>query len=282
MPKISVNILTKNRAQLLKRALASVLAQNFQDLEIIVINDGSTDGTQAILQSFNPSILKFFNHEHSVGITQSRQEALLASTGEYVAVLDDDDEWTDKDKLARQVKFLDENQEYVLAGGGIEVKCQMSNVKCQKFRPERDSEIRRTMLFRNNFFTSTVMFRRQAALKAGGFACPVRDTEENASNNQNFGIFKNNLSTQDQKISNGVKDAFDLAEDYDLWLRMGKLGKMYNFQEAFVNYRLPSYNKEKFVKFLTKQSRLIGRERFNYPMFWLADLFLKIRQRVKF
>ena len=87
------------------------------------------------------------------------------------------------------------------------------------------------------------MFRRKAAEEAGGF----------------------------------IKDQEDLAEDYDLWLRMGDRGKMHNFQEAFVNYREPGYNKDKFRRFLTKQSRLIKREINNYPNYFPASIILKIR-----
>ncbi len=87
------------------------------------------------------------------------------------------------------------------------------------------------------------MFRREAAIKAGGF----------------------------------ILDHLDLAEDYDLWLRLGKLGKMYNFQEVFVDYRKPSYNRERFRQFLQKQLSLITRERLNYEGFWLAKLIISLR-----
>ena len=267
-PKVSVNILTKNRAGLLKKALLSVANQTYPDYEMVVVNDGSTDDTESVLNEVAATIvnLRIINHASSLGITQSRQEALLASGGEYIAVLDDDDEWIDKDKLAKQVKFLDENRDYVLAGGGIE---QISNVEVliskqipnskfqipkdkqsssiknrkQKLRPESDIQIRRTMLFRNNFFTSTVMFRKEAAIKAGGF----------------------------------IKDTIDLAEDYDLWLRLGSFGKMYNFQEVFANYRQPSYLPEKLRIFYSKQLKLIQNHKNSYPFYLFAQAILKFR-----
>lgn len=238
MPKVSVNILTKNRADILPRAVASVASQSFKDFEVVVINDGSTDGTQRYLQNFGLGNLnlKVLNHQTSIGITSSRQEALATSAGEYIAILDDDDEWRDVDKLKKQVEFLDAHTDYVLVGGGI----RSEEIK---YRPETNKKIRSTMLYRNNFFTSTVMFRREQALEAGGF------------------------------INNWV----DLAEDYDLWLRLGRLGKMHNFQEVFVNYSAPSYNKDRFKKFLEKQLSLIKSEKQNYPGYFLASLILKIR-----
>lgn len=261
MPKVSIIILTKDRAELLKKALLSVQAQTFKDYEVVVVNDGSSDNTEKILQDFKITRfkdyeierfkdLKIITHQTSVGITASRQEALLAVSGEYIAFLDDDDEWIDADKLAKQVKYLDEHPETVLCGGGIAITrlqdekiIRLKNYKIARFRPVTDEKIRKSMLLRNNFFTSTVMFRRAAALSAGGF----------------------------------VKDQDDFAEDYDLWLRLGKLGKMYNFQEAFTAYRLPHYNKSKVKDFLKKQLRLIKREREAYPYYFLAYLILIFR-----
>ncbi len=258
MSKVSINILTKNRAGLLKKALLSVANQTYPDYEMVVVNDGSTDDTEFVLNEAAATIvnLRIINHASSLGITQSRQEALLASQGEHIAVLDDDDEWIDKDKLAKQVKFLDENRDYVLAGGGIKIEsgitcppsagasgdCRRENHEL-RMRPESDAQIRRTMLFRNNFFTSAVMFRKEAAIKAGGF----------------------------------IKDTIDLAEDYDLWLRLGSFGKMYNFQEVFANYRQPSYLPEKLRIFYRKQLKLIQNHKNSYPFYLFAQAILKFR-----
>ena len=236
MPKVSVNILTYNRSPLLKKALASVSAQSFADFEIVVVNDGSTDSTPQVLDDLKNEKFKIISHASSQGITFSRQDALLKSSGEYIAILDDDDEWLDADKLKKQVEYLDKNPRIVLVGGGIQ-----SNSK--KFRPVSDTQIRKTMLLRNNFFTSTVMFRRQEAIEAGGF----------------------------------IKDNDDLAEDYDLWLRLGQKDKMYNFHEVFTAYTPPSYNRERFKRFLAKQLRLIEANKTNYPNFRLASLILKMR-----
>jgi glycosyltransferase involved in cell wall biosynthesis len=256
MPKISINILTKNRAGLLASALSYLDVQKslddlpLTDFEIIVVNDGSTDETQNFLEDLKkrmPNLpLKIINHDVSLGITTSRQEALEKSLGSYIAVIDDDDNWSsiwnDNYKLAKQSDYLDKHPDYVLVGGAMKTIFDNTYEKTIK-RPQSDFWIRRTMLFRNNFFTSTVMFRRQAAIDAGGF----------------------------------VKDADDLAEDYDLWLRIGKLGKMHNFRETFVNYRTPSYNKVKFRQFLKKQLRLVGEHSSDYPYAVFAAIILKLR-----
>jgi glycosyltransferase involved in cell wall biosynthesis len=244
MPKVSINILTKDRAEFLHKALASVLSQTFKDFEIVVVDDGSADNTEDVLNNLKAESLKNLRviiHQTSVGITASRQEALEKSAGEYVAVLDDDDEWISPDKLKKQVEFLGTHPDCVIVGGGIRISNTQNPIS--KFRAETDRQIKRTMLLRNNFFTSTVMFKKDAAISAGGF----------------------------------IKDGVDLGEDYDLWLRMGKLGQMYNFPEEFTAYRQPHYNKEKFRQFITKQLRLVSRHRADYPYASFAAVFLKLR-----
>lgn len=254
MPIVSVIILTKNREAQLPAALTSVKSQTLGDIEIVVVNDGSTDTTAAILATLQDtfSAVKIITHQASVGITQSRQEALQACTGKYVALLDDDDIWVDTHKLQKQVRYLDEHPDAVLLGGGMEVASAEESVTPgqmrQIFRPESDQIIRRTMLFRNNFLTSTVMFRREAALAAGGF----------------------------------IADAADLAEDYDLWLRLGLRGHMYNFPEVFVRYRQSLYTKDKFKAFLRKQLRLIQAHQGKYPHYWLARMLLVARLYLRF
>lgn len=245
MPKVSVNILTKNRAQLLRRALYSIKEQSYKDIEVILISDGSTDNTEEIMQELMKAGLNinFVIHNESLGITASRQEALLKSKGEYITILDDDDEWVDPDKLKKQVEFLDTHLNYVLVGGGIGITNSKSQASRTKLRSQTDENIRQTMLLRNNFFTSTVMFKRDPVVKAGGF----------------------------------TKDEQDFAEDYDLWLRLGNMGKMYNFQEVFTKYTLPNYNKERFIGFLKKQKSLISKHKSEYPNYLVANFILSLR-----
>lgn len=245
MPKVSVNILTKNRALLLRRALYSIWGQSYKDIEVILISDGSTDNTEEITQELTKAGLNidFVIHNESLGITASRQEALLKSKGEFIAILDDDDEWVDVDKLKKQVEFLDQNSDFVLVGGGISVINSKNQASRTKLRPQTDENIRQTMLLRNNFFTSTVMFKREMVIKVGGF----------------------------------IKDKQDFAEDYDLWLRLGNVGKMFNFQEVFTKYTLPNYNKERFIGFLKKQKSLIIKYKSEYPNYLVAYFILSLR-----
>ena len=108
-PKVSVIIPTFNRGKTLKRAIDSVLKQTFKEIELIVIDDGSQDGTSEIVAQYkNITYLKQTNQ----GVSFSRNIGIKKSAGEYIAFLDSDDEWL-PEKLETQLKFLGENSEYV-------------------------------------------------------------------------------------------------------------------------------------------------------------------------
>ncbi len=245
IPQVSVMILTYNRSKLLKRAVLSAAGQSFGDFEIVVGDNNSTDNTREVieqLQSQGIPITRLY-HNPQVSITENRQRVLKACRGAFVAALDDDDVWIDKNKLAKQAAFLNSHSGVVLLGAGVRKVDDSGKFLGIKFRVQADWSIRRTMLLRNNFFTSTVMFRREAAERAGGF------------------IFLEN----------------DYAEDYYCWLRLGLLGQMHNSQEVYTDYRVPSYSPEKLLGFYRKQQLLIKMFAGRYPLAKLANAILGFR-----
>lgn len=104
--KISVIIPTHNREELLERALKSVLAQTFNPFEVIIADDGSTDGTSAKVRGWMQldERLQYFRSEKNIGAAAVRNRALVLAKGEYVCFLDDDDEWEPR-KLAIQYEL---------------------------------------------------------------------------------------------------------------------------------------------------------------------------------
>jgi len=104
---VSVVIPTHNRASLLARAIRSVLGQTYQNLEVIVVDDGSTDGTREVVRSFQDSRIDYLFCQKNQGSPAARNLGLRAARGPYVAFLDDDDEW-DTRKLERQVRALEQ------------------------------------------------------------------------------------------------------------------------------------------------------------------------------
>jgi len=90
---VSVIIPTFNRAHVLRRAIDSVIAQTFQDLELIVVDDGSIDGTDKIVQSYEYPRLQYERHRQNRGQNAALNSGLKISGGEFSAFLDSDDEW---------------------------------------------------------------------------------------------------------------------------------------------------------------------------------------------
>ena len=113
MPTISVIIPAYNAEKFIKGTINSVLNQTFRDLELIVINDGSTDGTLEVISSFSDSRLQVFSYPNA-GPQKSRNRGIEQAKGEYLSFLDSDDLWT-PDKLERQLQALQENPDAAVA-----------------------------------------------------------------------------------------------------------------------------------------------------------------------
>lgn len=116
-PLISVVIPTRNRAKQVKQAVFSVLAQTEKDLEVIVVDDGSTDGTPAALRQIQDARLRYVRQEHA-GACAARNKGVSLARGTYVAFQDSDDLWR-RDKLSAQLQCLRET-------GADAVFCQLA------------------------------------------------------------------------------------------------------------------------------------------------------------
>jgi glycosyltransferase involved in cell wall biosynthesis len=106
VPRVTVIIPTHNRASLLPRAINSVLAQTFTDFELFVVDDASNDETAQVIQGFSDPRITYIRHEVNRGESESRNTGIRNARGEYIAYLDDDDEWV-PEKLDKQVKVMD-------------------------------------------------------------------------------------------------------------------------------------------------------------------------------
>lgn len=90
-PAISVVIPTHNRVALVERAIASVLTQTYADFEVVIVNDGSTDGTEAYLETVRTDRCRILTNAKSLGVSAARNRGVAAATGELITFLDDDD-----------------------------------------------------------------------------------------------------------------------------------------------------------------------------------------------
>ena len=117
MPKVSIIIPTYNRQHIIADTIRNVLSQTQQDIEIIVIDDGSTDNTKTIVEGIKDPRMKYF-YKPNGGPASARNFGLAKAVGEYIAFLDSDDYWP-KDYLERMVKSLAENPQYGAAYSSI-------------------------------------------------------------------------------------------------------------------------------------------------------------------
>jgi glycosyltransferase involved in cell wall biosynthesis len=209
-PLVSVIMRSHNDGQYVDEAIKSVLTQTYQHLELVVVNDGSTDSTFARVEYWRraDSRVRAIHNNPNRGGPASSNIALGAAIGEYVANLDGDNYWVDRQKLAQQVSFLQSHPEYVLVGGLTERVDRRGQPLGVIRRPETDDEIRRQFLRRNPIGASTVCFRRRAAVSVGGY--PIEHLK--------------------------------LSEDYGLWLALGRLGKLHNLQRIWNAYRVTGDN----------------------------------------
>lgn len=111
MPTVSVILAAHNRVDLLYKSMASVLAQSYQDFELIIVDDASHEDIESVAQSFNDVRIRYLRRSQQGGPAAARNSGLQIARGTYVAFQDDDDEWL-LDKLALQVAALtDETDE---------------------------------------------------------------------------------------------------------------------------------------------------------------------------
>lgn len=119
-PTVSVIVPTYNRAHLLPRAIDSALAQTFESFEVLVVDDGSTDGTHELLAGYDDRRVRYLRQPHNQGVSAARNRGLRESRGEFLAFLDSDDEWLPH-KLAVQIERLRESPPDVgLVYGAVE------------------------------------------------------------------------------------------------------------------------------------------------------------------
>jgi glycosyltransferase involved in cell wall biosynthesis len=105
LPKVSVVIPTYNYGRFIERAISSVLSQSYQDYEIIVVDDASTDDTKKNINQLIDKRIKYFRHDLNRGPSAARNTGIQYSQGKFIAFLDSDDEWL-PDKLHHQVNLL--------------------------------------------------------------------------------------------------------------------------------------------------------------------------------
>src|SRR5450631_4215512 len=112
MNKVSIIMPVYNMEQFIRLAVDSVLSQTYLDYELVIIDDGSIDGSKSIAQEyinlFSPGITIIYHYQSNQGLACARNTGIAISSGEYIALLDPDDIWL-PDRLEKEVEVLDKN-----------------------------------------------------------------------------------------------------------------------------------------------------------------------------
>ena len=194
-PKVSVLTSVYNGENYIKQCIDSILDQTFTDFEYVILNDGSTDQTQNILEKYTDPRLHLV-HQENLGIPKSLNKGISLCRADLIAHMDADD-YANSCWLEKQIKFMEENQDLVFCGSRYE---EMFNGKLYpQSYPfiESDHEIRKSLCFMNSIPHSFTIFKKPPLLKAGGY---------------------------DPNLI--------IAHDYDLWIRLLNEGKGHNLNET--------------------------------------------------
>jgi GT2 family glycosyltransferase len=206
-PCVSVLMTTYNGAATIAASIDSILAQSFRDFELIVVDDGSTDETPAILGRVGDPRLHVLRTDRTSGIVAARNHGFAAVRGRYIAPLDHDD-LSDAERLARQVAFLDANPGVVLIATEIRI-AQNGKVSAPHHPAVGDALALRWLLLIDNPLTwSSVMFRADAVHRLGAFLHP----------------------------------GYELADDFDFYHRLLGIGDIVRLGEVLTTYRYHAAN----------------------------------------
>lgn len=204
-PKVSVIMTAYNTEKYLSDAIKSVLAQTYDNWELVIIDNGSSDRTGDIAATFarqDPRII-VRSLEENIGPALSRNESVRISQGKYLFLLDSDDIALPT-RFETQVEFLEKHPEIGAVGSDADLIDENGKIVGHKSKPAGQAEIKFRMLLQTPFIHSSVCMRTEAFRKSGCF-----DAE------------------------------FTYAEDYDLWSRMAANGCVFaNIRQTLAQYRI--------------------------------------------
>ncbi|MBU4477611.1 MAG: glycosyltransferase [Candidatus Omnitrophica bacterium] len=208
-PLVSVVIPTYNCADLLERSVKSVLAQTFQDFEIIIVDDASADNTQEVVFSFKDTRIKYVRHKKNLGEAAARNTGIKIAQGEYIAPQDSDDEWL-PEKLEKQLNAFKNSSSLlgVVYTGFWKIRGDKKNYLPSVNIKAKERNIYNILLKSNFIGTPTTLIKKACFEKSGLF---------------------------DERL-------FHLV-DWDLWIRISRFYHFKYIAEPLVN----SYYREQCV-----------------------------------
>lgn len=205
LPIVTVLMPVFNGMEYLAEAINSILQQSFKNFELLIINDGSTDGSIDLIKSFTDTRIRIIQNEKNYGLVYTRNRGLKEARGKYIAMLDCDD-LALSNRLSLQVNFLNQNPNYGLVGSQI-LMIDAGGQQVGKEDYNAHSDLIPSILFFNNYLAQSSVMIRQDLIK--------------------------NYEYQKE---------YPPAEDYDLWVRLSRVTKIKILQKPLVKYRLHTNN----------------------------------------
>jgi glycosyltransferase involved in cell wall biosynthesis len=200
-PLLSVILPAYNAEAYLESAICSILGQSFENFELIVINDGSTDRTGQMLEAIGDRRLRVINHERNAGLISGLNEGIDASTGKYIARMDADD-ICEPSRFLRQIEYLESHLEIGVLGTAIKMIDERDRPGPTYIMPAIPSDTQWAMPLICPLAHPSVMMRADIVRSLGGYS---------------------NTALH--------------AEDYDLWFRMSRETQMANLTEPLICVR---------------------------------------------
>lgn len=229
-PRTSVVIPTYNRARFLLEALSSVLAQSRAPLEIIVVDDGSTDDTHEVVQSFGNRVI--YIHQTNAGVSAARNTGIAAARGEFIAMLDSDDIW-EPDHLQVTEAVLDAAPDVALV---------FTNYSELRGAERHEGPLERKSLFsafRRWDLRLSDGLKEEAEATIGSDS--LRYSRGNAAALLYFGNFilcsTVNCRRTALQATGGFRVGWSFCEDWDLFLRMARAGNFAYVERTTMLYR---------------------------------------------
>ena len=220
IPRVSVVMSVYNGTMFLREAVESILNQTFTDFEFIIIDDGSTDGTAQIFDSYADPRIILIKNKQNIGLAASLNKGIAIARGNYIARMDADD-ISFPDRLARQICFLQKNHEIGVLGTSAQVIGELGNEIGVLQYPIEHHLIEWGICFGSPFVHSTVMIRSDMLRRVGGYSTDIL-----------------------------------CAEDRDLWQRLSRVAKFCNLRDILIKHRQHGNSVSRKYSSIQKQSDL--------------------------
>lgn len=208
-PKLSIVIGTHNHAHFLPDCLQSVRQQSYQDFEVIVVDNGSTDDTRKVVEELAWDKLRYHYQQNTGSIAGSRNTGIRLAKGDYVAFLDSDDLWYNN-KLKKTMDVLEDHPEIDLLTHDLYIRRDGLIKGIGKVGPAHKNMFKRLLFYENCVAGSATTVKRSVLLEVEGF---------------------------------DERKEFVNAEDYETWLKVAYLNKKFFFlNECLGEYRIHNSN----------------------------------------